>query len=733
MTDAADKRSRVYSGHRFLALIAIPTMIAATVLCLAAFAALHWAVTTVDRAAVGRQKALMSVVVDNLRSSIAHDQESVTVWDEAVLAMRNPPYPTWIDANLGSWMHTYFGHDGVYVLDSTDVPVFAYEHASLVPLQTYEHIRSSTSRLAAKLRARLVAGDTKGISDRNLSLGESDFAFDEGRPAIISVKPIVSGTGTISQTPGTEYLHVAVRFLDGSFLGELSSRYLFEDLAFAPVVVAKPGWESYPIRNAEGRSIGNFVWRPVSPGTELLDRILLPTAAGFLALLAALVVALLSIHRRAVFERQAADRIRHLAFHDALTELPNRHAFERRIQEVLAAHPKRGALLYIDLDHFNVINDSFGHATGDIAVHAVSERIAAICGDDVYRTGGDEFMVIVPGRTTKAAVETAQAIIAALVPPVIIGDVHAFISASIGIASFAEAPANGFELFRKADVALYQAKTMGRGGVAVYDRTLDAEIRGTAAIERDLRSALARPGEIEVHYQPVYDAKSRKVVAVEALARWRHPQHGLIPPSEFIPVAENTGLIRDIGLIVLEAACSAAVRWDISLLAVNVSAVQLRDAGFVAQVADILQCVGLPPGKLEIEITETAWLAPGGFGEASLAALRATGVAIALDDFGTGFSSLGRLSETAFDRIKIDQHFVKKALQSPRDAAVVKTIVELARAHGSKTTAEGVETAEAADFLTRIGCDDLQGYWFSRPLPFAEVDAMLRPQTVEAG
>ncbi len=721
-------RFRAYSGRRFLALVAVPTMCAAALLAMGALAALNWAVTTVDRAAVARQVALMSVVVDNLRASVAHDQESVTVWDDAVLAMRNPPSPNWIDANLGSWMHTYFGHDGAYVLDSTDVPIYAYDSTSVAPLATYEHIRPVAERLIARLRARLVSGDASGIAAGNLSPGESDFGFDEGRPAIVSVKPIVSDSGTIEQTPGTEYLHVAVRLLDGSFLAELSEKYLFDDLSYTPVAVPRPGWETYPIRSAEGIPVGFFVWRPVSPGTELLDRILPAASAALFLLLAAVAVALASVHRRAVSERGWDENVRYLAFHDALTELPNRHAFEQRLQAVLSAQPERGALLYVDLDHFKVINDTLGHAVGDLVIRAVAERVEAICGEDTYRTGGDEFAVVAAGKTVESAVEMARAIIAALSPPVMVGEAHAFVCASVGIAPFAEAGSNGHELFRKVDVALYQAKLAGRGGIAVYEQVLDAELRRKAAIERDLRRAVEGAVEIEVHYQPVYGAISRRIVSVEALVRWRHPEHGLISPAEFIPVAESSGLIRELGLIVLETACRAAACWNVASVAVNVSAVQLRDAEFPAQVVDILQRVGLPPQRLEIEITETAWLAPGGFGADSIAALRAAGVAIALDDFGTGFSSLGRLSEAVFDRIKIDQQFVKRALSSPRDAAVVKTILDLARANGSKTTAEGVETAEAADFLTRAGCDDLQGYWFSKPRRFDEIDAMLKAE-----
>lgn len=721
------ERTRFYSGRRFLFRTALPVLCGAFVLAAGGFAALEWSVEATDRAAVDRQAALMSVVVENLRDAVAHDQESVTVWDDAVLAMRNLAEPKWIDTNLGTWMHTYFGHDGAYILDSTNVPIYAYEHGGVAPLTTWAHVRDVAVPLAARLRQRLRDGDDEGISARTLSLGESDIGFDAGRPAVISVKPIVSDTGEIAQTPGTEYLHVAVRHLDGDFLQELASRYLFDDLVYTPVLTPHSGREAFPIRNAAGRGVGYFVWRPFSPGTRVFADVA-PIAAGGLGLLVlAVAAALLSSHRRAVAEREAAERIHHLAHHDTLTGLPNRNALDRRLGAALAAAQGTGALLYVDLDHFKVVNDTLGHAVGDLVVRAAAERIEAICGDDAFRIGGDEFVAIVGGRRVREAVAMAEAIVAALAAPVLIGGVHAFVGASVGVAPFAEVGTDGSELFRKADVALYQAKAAGRGRVAVYDTALDAEMRRRAALDRDLRRALAAPEQFEVHYQPIVDAATHAVVGVEALARWRHPEHGPIPPAEFIPVAEASGLIRDIGALVLDAACRAAAKWRIATVAVNVSAVQLRDAEFPGTVADVLQRTGLPPETLEIEITETAWLDPSGHGADTVAALRALGVRFALDDFGTGFSSIGRLNEAVFDRIKIDQSFVRSVLASPGDAAIVRAILDLASAKGLKTTAEGVETAEVAEHLAQIGCDELQGYHFGRPMPFAEADARLRP------
>jgi len=717
---------RLYSGRRFFLVFALPCFCGAVLLSIAAVLALRWAIMEADRAAVDRQVDLMSVVVDNLRAKVSHDQESVTVWDEAVQAMRNPPSPAWIDNNLGSWMHSYFGHEGVYVLDSTNALIYAYEDGMIVPQLTFENLSPVFSRLAEKLRARLAAGDTGGLSHRVLSLGEADIGFDNGRPAIVSVKPIVSDTGSIEQTPGTEYLHVSVQFLDGPFLKELSERYLFDDLAYMPSVVPRPGWRAYPIDNAAGHPIGYYVWRPFAPGSTVFARAIPAIVAILAVLLGAVVLALFSVHRRSVAERAAAEKIHRHAFYDSLTGLPNRHAFNTWIEGILSSVQGGGTLLYIDLDHFKTVNDTLGHAVGDIVVQSVAGRLTGICGDDVFRIGGDKFIFVSAASSIRSGVAQAEAIVTALSVPIFIKQIHAFVGASIGIAPFIDGRRDGNELLRRAEVALYQAKAAGRNRVAVYDTSLDAEQQKRVGIERDLRQSIGRPEEFEVHYQPVYNAASRRLVSVEALVRWRHPERGVVPPSDFIPVAESSGLVREIGEMVLETACRAAAHWPVEAVAVNVSAVQLRDAEFPGLVADILAHAGLPAEKLEIEITETAWLDPQGHENETLAALRAMGARIAIDDFGTGFSSLGRLSETVFDRIKIDQSFVRKALASKGDAAVVQAIVDLARANGGKTTAEGVETAEAADFLTGIGCDELQGYWFGKPLPFAEIDAVFR-------
>ena len=278
------------------------------------------------------------------------------------------------------------------------------------------------------------------------------------------------------------------------------------------------------------------------------------------------------------------------------------------------------------------------------------------------------------------------------------------------------------ELTRKADIALYHAKGTGRSRYAVFGKNMDAIIQERRNIERDLRTALQTSDEIRVHYQPLYSARSQQITGVEALLRWHHPERGWIGPDIFIPVAEETGLMEALGERVLSEACGAAKGWPIKTLAVNVSAIELRNPGFAARVAHTLLSTGMEARRLELEVTESALTDNSGHCEQNVRALRELGVRIALDDFGTGFSSLGRLQQLDVDRIKIDRRFVQGCGSSGDDEAIVQAIVDLAHAKGLQITAEGVETHEQSEFLRQIGCDELQGFLLSRPVSMSDID-----------
>jgi diguanylate cyclase (GGDEF)-like protein len=429
--------------------------------------------------------------------------------------------------------------------------------------------------------------------------------------------------------------------------------------------------------------------------------------------------------------KRREQQIQHLAFHDSLTGLPNRLLFQERIEEALAASQARGeavAVMCLDLDHFKNVNDSLGHAAGDALLRQVGERLRDCVRerDTVARLGGDEFgIVLTKLNDAEFATTLAWRIISALNQPVDLNGHQAVVGTSIGIATSATDGVDGDKLLKNADLALYRAKADGRGTFRFFEADMDARAQARRALEIDLRQAIGK-AQLEVHYQPQVDLGSNTVVGFEALVRWRHPERGLVPPLEFIPLAEETGIIIQIGEWVLRQACADAMKWpDTINIAVNVSPAQFRDHDLAQRVGSILKETGLSPGRLEIEITESLLLRDVKANLGTLDDLRRLGLRISMDDFGTGYSSLSNLRSFPFDKIKIDRSFVKELEQSPDSAAIVRAVLGLGQSLGISTCAEGVETAQQIAALREQGCTHVQGFYFSAAKPFDQTLALL--------
>ncbi len=429
-------------------------------------------------------------------------------------------------------------------------------------------------------------------------------------------------------------------------------------------------------------------------------------------------------HEDITEQRQAELRIAHMAHHDALTDLGNRALLNQRLAQAFASEQKF-AVHHIDLDKFKSVNDTLGHHAGDALLKGISDRLRRLVrpGDTIARMGGDEFIVLqTPIGEAGEAASFAKRIIEQMAAPFEIDDGQTIAGASIGIAV---APADGTspeQLLRNADLALYQAKSDGRGTYRLFEPAMDAEVRSRRALELDLRKALAG-GEFELHYQPLVKSQTGEISGFEALIRWQHPQHGLIAPNNFIPLAEEIGLIVPIGEWVIRQACRTASRWPKHLrVAVNISAAQFRYAGLAEVVVGALAASGLEASRLEIEITESVLLQDKEGTLAILHRLRSLGVRIALDDFGTGYSSLTYLQCFPFDKIKIDRSFVRDVATDAGSLNIVRAIAALASGMGMTATAEGVETREQLERIAAEGCTEMQGYLFSRPLPAAEIE-----------
>lgn len=421
-------------------------------------------------------------------------------------------------------------------------------------------------------------------------------------------------------------------------------------------------------------------------------------------------------------------RVLELAQTDILTGLPNRAFFLSRLDEMNGQLGVRGlpfAILMLDLDRFKNVNDSLGHAAGDALLRQVAQRLkSALRANDVLaRLGGDEFAVIQEaGEDQRACSTELAARIAKLVSePFLLPGHRVEIGTSIGIAIAPDHGGDQEQLLKKADLALYRSKSAGRNCFTIYDEAMSAELEARNTLEGDLRDAIACC-QLEVHYQPFVDALSGERRGFEALVRWRHPVRGLIPPDQFIALAEETGLIVPLGEFVLRRACTDAAGWPSDLMvAVNLSPIQFKEAELFETICEALADSGLPPQRLEIEITESVLLERGSENHAFMERLKQLGVELALDDFGTGYSSLSYLTAFPFDKIKIDKSFIRNLTQQPRSSAIISSIVTLARGLDMSVTAEGVETREEFERLKALGVNFAQGYLFGRPQPIERI------------
>ena len=496
---------------------------------------------------------------------------------------------------------------------------------------------------------------------------------------------------------------------------DIATDPLWEDFRHLALPLGLRACWSSPILARDGTAVGTFAfYYRDGNGSRELERLIVDACVP----LSAIVIE----HERAHAEAHR------LAYRDPLTQLANRTAFFDRARSLVAESGSIGvAVFYLDLDGFKEINDTLGHWAGDQLLVAVGERLLAFADEAgiIARLGGDEFALLRGGCDVVAAEALAARLISAFDAHFLVEGQTVAMRASLGIAFRQPGDDDLTELMKNADLALYRAKAEGGGRHCFFNPGMAAAVRKRRELEKDLRKAI-EAGEFFVVYQPIVDLATRAVTGCEGLVRWRHPTAGLRMPAEFVGIAEELGLIAPIGAWVLEEACRHAMRWPTdAYVAINLSAIQLRDPGFVSQVAATLSRTGLPSSRLQLEITESVLLAENPVTDATLSALRRTGVAIALDDFGTGYSSLRSVRAFRPDKIKIDRSFVQELGEGGHSTTIVRAVIALARNLGMTTTAEGVETAEQAGLLLAEGCIEGQGYHFSRPRTADEISLVL--------
>ena len=443
------------------------------------------------------------------------------------------------------------------------------------------------------------------------------------------------------------------------------------------------------------------------------------------------------LHLRQIETQKLSDENRVIAFTDALSGLPNRRALLARLDEIHLGHqpgPDSVAVIFVDLDGFKVINDAHGHEFGDALIHRVGARLAELCpaGAMLVRMGGDEFaMMIEQAGALAVATGMASRILTVLTTPIIIGRVECHIGASVGVAVDLDGTTSSYELLRRADAAMYRVKGAGKGGIQHYEPSFDAERDYRQGIERDIRAGLARD-EFEVFYQPLVSAEDGRIVGVEALVRWLRRPAGALLPDDFIEIAESCGLIHQLGLFVLRRACIDLLTHDALELSVNVSPAQFRHPRFEQEVAQVLAETGFPPHRLQFEITEGYLIDHPERARKAIDAFRLIGVTVALDDFGTGFASIGYLQTYGFSCVKIDKSLIADLGKHARASLLISGMVFMGKGLDLRVVAEGVETEQQAAMLRLAGCHLLQGYYFGRPVPLAEVlsDVLPAPKRV---
>ncbi len=684
-----------------------------------------------DSVALDNERQLFTRALTTQGERVLRDISAVATSEAAYRRIRTSFDSDWVQISVGLRLQSFFDHDFVFVTDPSDHLLYASLGRRSVDPNWFNSVQPDLQPVLNIMRGGADPGD--GITIDVTGLGTHRATRLQsflGRAAIVGAVAVANADEAAADVDAKAPVILSVKLIDDDVLGEIASRLRLSNLHNLADRPADPGDYVFDLIDQQGGSLARFAWTPRQPGAEILNSVapFISIALGGFVLLAGLV--LRHMRKTAATIAVGETRLRHLALHDPLCGLPNRIFFSERLEAIIES-VKGGAppaaIFYIDLDHFKDVNDTLGHPIGDELIRSVTQRLTqTLRGDDlVARLGGDEFAVITSAGYDQATLETVGTrIIASLCAPYSIADQTIVIGASIGVAVINQHIGAVSDVMRHADMALYRAKNEGRNRACIYDTAMDDNLLKRKLVENDLRATIEK-GELKVAYQPIVNNSGETVVGVEALCRWTHPERGEIPPSEFIPIAEHSGLIIALGEWVLRQACLDGKAWPDITMSVNVSPLQFRRADFVDVVERILHETGFDATRLELEVTESTLLGNVDTAELAMFRLKALGVRLALDDFGTGYSSLLYLRRFPFDKLKIDRSFVHSIERAADAAAIVHAVVSLGRGLGMKVTAEGVETAEQQLFLRAAGVHMMQGYRFGRPVSAAEIDMRL--------
>jgi len=702
----------------------------------AMIAVILYSARTMDENVVTSQTELIDNSINARLARSLSELRSVAWWDEAVTKSRGTSFnPDWLDLEVGIFMTESFHHDRIMILDEQNRPVYGFAGESRVDVATLGGDLAAVRPLIAQVRGG--ANVSPRVSEATSDAVESEFSdrrYGRSAAAVVRIGDRGELSSVMAITPSVDMSlqrptpRILVSFikLDSAYWQTAGRDMLLPDLGFGSPSGERRG--SFALKTDRGSPLGTLAWTPRRPGLLLMGNVLPLVLIGLavsILFVSALARRLVSASR-ALEAREAAAQ--HLANHDALTELPNRRMLESEFAvftERAAREGLRIAVACVDVDRFKDINDTLGHHAGDQLICGLADRLRAAVRDDdfVARLGGDEFAIVRCCRDDSDADALLASVRACFREPFPIVGQLVEANASAGIA-FAAQGRSFEDLMRQADIALYEAKAAGRACDVRFETSMSQKIEKRRMLEVDLRKAIAQR-ELAVVYQPIIEASSGQISSVEALCRWTSARHGEVPPDVFIPIAEEAGLMADLGRFVIERAVADSLKWPQLHTAINVSAAQLRSVSIIEDLTGPAERHGVSPEQITIEITESVLLANDGHTARMLQTLKERGFALALDDFGTGYSSLAYIRDFPFDRLKIDRSFVHGLKNSERALAIIEAVANFGRILGKDVVAEGIETKAEMQAMQRAGCTHLQGFLFSRPVTAERIQTMV--------
>jgi diguanylate cyclase (GGDEF)-like protein len=743
LTEADPQLAKTYDEDlRRLATLSGAGITIAGLVLLAIIAYAGWAS---NQSATARESTLLQNALNRGIARALNEQKSVAWWDDAVVKITDAHIDSdFVNSNFGVFLTETYGHDEVYIINGENRPLYAFTGGAQADAARFEERRTALAPVIAQARGESPASTGLKVRPDAFGADQSNYrtltgAVEaarwaghilsvDGRLAVVAALTIVPNVD-MSLLKGASNLLVSVTYIDSEYVTALGRSLLMTDLAISPEAASGDGVVAEPLDGDDGTHAGFLTWKTHRPGQVFLNFILPLVAMGVLATAVLANGMLRQLKKSSQALAMSELQSRHDARHDTLSDLPNRPHFAEKLDQALSEAAAGGGgkhviVAYVDIDRFKDVNDTLGHHAGDALIQAVAGRLKAKLRpqDLLSRYGGDEFAILWSASEPNAAALLAERILSAFSTRFDVNGQSLLVTASAGIATSTGSKATGDDLMRQADIALYEGKTQGRNRAIFFSGDMATRVEERRSIELDLQAALENDG-LRLNYQPIIASKTGAIAGVEALLRWRHPVRGEMSPATFIPIAEHSGLMPELGEWVLRRAMIDARLWPNLQVSVNLSPVQFRQVDLEAVLQRLVSEHGADPRRFILEITEGVLMESCDRTSATLDAIHRMGFLTALDDFGTGYSSLSYLCNFRFDKIKIDRSFVAGMSKSQSYQKIVHAVVALGKGLGMEIVAEGVETEAEVAIMTGLGCGELQGYYFSKPV---ETDALCR-------